>query len=149
MKRLSNLLAALVFASLVIFMSCGGGGSDPAPDPFAEAAVELTASGWSPTAVTDPDDANQLTQWSDFTLSFTGNENGGNYSVTNVPAGFEAVWPTSGTWEFGSTTSVIERSDNVTITAEITATQLTLQFNISTGARASSIDGDWAFVFGN
>lgn len=149
MKRLSNLLAALVFASLVIFMSCGGGGSDPAPDPFAEAAVELTASGWSPSAVTDPDDANQLTDWSNFTLSFSGDGEGGSYSTTNVPAGFEAVWPSSGSWEFGSTTSVIERSDNVTITANISATSLTLQFTINSGARTSSIDGDWTFVFSN
>lgn len=148
MKRLSNLLAALVFASLVIFMSCGGGGSDPAPDPFAEAAVELTASDWSPSAVTSPD-GNTLSDWSDFELSFNGNGEGGRYNTTGVPTGFEEVWPSQGDWEFGSDTETIERSDGTTITSTISANKLTLEFTFESSARTSGIDGQWTFVFGN
>ena len=146
MKRLSNLLAALVFASLVIFMSCGGGGDDPAPDPLIEVAANFSGT-WAPTRVDDPEGVNQLSTWSDFRLTVTGTENGGTYSTgTTTPAGFEAVWPASGTWSWGDTTGGSVTRGGVTMTTAITATQITLTFEITGAARANSINGEWTFV---
>ncbi|MEP1032863.1 hypothetical protein [Ekhidna sp.] len=149
MKRLSNLLAALVFASLVIFMSCGGGGDDPAPDPLIAKAENLTVA-WSPTAVNDPDGVNQLSTWSNFTLTFSGNESGGTYSTgSTTPTGFEDVWPASGSWVFADTDGeVITRDGSLTINVTaLSATQLTLEFDFQSSARTSSIDGEWTFSF--
>ncbi|MEO9872692.1 hypothetical protein [Ekhidna sp.] len=152
MKRLSNLLAALVFASLVIFMSCGGGGDDPAPDPLADDLANLTVSGgWSnPTTVTT-DNGTADGVWTTFGISFTGTVDGGTYTVSNVPDGFSDVWA-DGTWTFGNDNgSVITRvQGGVTtdITASIADGSLTLTFDVTeSGARTSGISGEWTFVF--
>ncbi len=148
MKRLSNLLAALVFASLVIFMSCGGGGDDPAPDPLIEVASNFSGT-WTPTSVNDPDGVNQLSTWSDFQLTISGNESGGTYNTgSTTPDGFLDVWPASGNWTFGDTTGeVVTRDGSLSMTSTITATQLTLTFTISGAGRTNSINGEWTFVF--
>lgn len=147
MKRLSNLLAALVFASLVIFMSCGGGGDDPAPDPLIEVAANFSGT-WAPTSVSDPDGVNQLSTWTDFRLTVTGTESGGTYTTgSTTPPGFEAVWPASGTWSFADTNGQeISRDGSLSVTSAITATQITLSFTITGAGRANSINGDWTFV---
>ena len=147
MKRLLNLPITLVFASLVIFMSCGSGDDNPDPDIFEEATKKLTVS-WSPSAVTGPGSANVQSDWKDFTLSFTGDRDGGDYTTTNVPAGFEDVWPAKGKWKFGDSTSKIDRG-GLDITATITDTALTLAFTYADpNARANGLVGDWVFVFG-
>lgn len=148
MKRLSNLLAALVFASLVIFMSCGGGGDDPAPDPLI-AVAENFATTWTPTSVSDPDGVNQLSAWSNFQLTVSGSESGGTYNTgSTTPDGFTAVWPNSGSWAFGDTSGgAVTRDGSLNMTSTITATQLTLEFSITGAGRTNSINGDWTFVF--
>ena len=94
MKRLSNLLAALVFASLVIFMSCGGGGDDPAPDPLEEIAADLTISGWAQPSTVQTDGGVADGDWSGFTITFSGTKDGGNYTVQNVPDSiYKASYP--------------------------------------------------------
>lgn len=163
MKKLSSLLTALVFASLVIFISCGGddGGDPPAVDPLQEAAGFLTGGAVSgaPASVNDGASADATANWSNFNLSLSGNETGGTYTATGVPAGFEAVWPASGTWEFdGNSATRIIRKDgddgnnpsNVTITlSNLTASTGTLDFSIpdSFTARTSGVAGNWTFTF--
>ena len=146
MKRLSNLLAALVFASLVIFMSCGGSGDDPAPDPLIEVAANFSGT-WAPTSVNDPDGVNQLDSWSNFRLTVTGTEDGGTYSTgTTTPDGFSAVWPATGNWTFANATGTAITRDGLAVTSAITASQITLSFTITGAGRSNSINGDWTFV---
>lgn len=155
MKRLSNLFAALVFASLVIFMSCGGGGDNPAPDPGANALLEqakkLAANTWVVSSVSDPDGPTQ--KWNDFTLKFTANDDGkgGNYEVTGTPDGFDGkVWANgSSTWNFvGDNILKVKRANltpELTISG-ISATEVTFTFNVPTqDGRTSAIQGDWTF----
>ena len=151
MKRLSNLLAALVFASLVIFMSCGGGGDDPGPSQLEITVQNLTVSGGfsNPSSVTTGT-GQADGDWSTFGITFTGTVDGGTYTVSNVPDGFSDVWA-NGNWTINSNGNVITKEQNSVVT-EITATigegSLTLQFDVAEPtARANGIAGAWTFIF--
>ena len=151
MKRLSNLLAALVFASLVIFMSCGGGGSDPAPDPLIEVSTNLTSTGWANASNIQTDGGEADGDWRNFTISFTGNESGGTYDVNGVPEGFEDVWA-DGSWTFGNASGSVITKVQGGVTTDMTATiaagSLTLTFDVADpSGRTSGIAGQWTFVF--
>ena len=156
MKRLSNLLAALVFASLVIFMSCGGGGSDPAPTPSELAAADLVGS-WTVNASSITyDNGNPDGTWTNFALSFTGSASGGSFTTTGTPTegDFSAVWPASGTWSFitagGTADGAIQGIDrgDVEMDVNVSETSLTLSFTVpDQGARTSGIAGEWTFTF--
>jgi len=151
MKRLSNLLAALVFASLVIFMSCGGGGGDDGPSALETAVNNLTVTGGfsNPTSVTTGVGAADG-DWSSFGITFSGTVEGGDYAVSGVPTGFEDVW-SDGTWTINSGANVITKTQggqDTDISAQIEEGALTMSFNVSTqGGRTSGIDGNWTFVF--
>jgi len=145
MKHLKDLLAALAFFSCIIFVSCGGddGGSKDL-DPAVEQANKLIGD-WALTAATL--DGTAADGWDGFTLTFSGDETGGNYSASGAAS--EEVWPSSGTWEFdGDDIGTVLRSDGVEMDVQVSET-LTLSFTIASGsgARASGIDGDWTFTF--
>ena len=162
MKRLSNLLAALVFASLVIFMSCGGGSPKPAPSA-GETQSALFEGTWAVSG--DPIFGNGPEGvWTGFSLSITNAAEGandvwgGNFSATGIPAGYGQVWggtetetSVSGTWAYLSTTNVstvVRSNDNVNISITPSATKLTLQFTVAGPARTSGIfDKQWTFQF--
>lgn len=151
MKRLSNLLAALVFASLVIFMSCGGGGSDPGPSDLEIAVENLTVSGgFSNPSTVQTDNGDPDGVWTNFGITFTGTVDGGTYEVSDVPDGFEDVWA-DGTWTINNGANRITKiQDGVTtvITAGISEGGLTLEFDVAQpSGRTSGIGGTWTFVF--
>ncbi|MEO1253808.1 MAG: hypothetical protein AAFY41_02820 [Bacteroidota bacterium] len=151
MKRLSNLLAALVFASLVIFMSCGGGGDDPGPSELEIAVDNLTVTGGfsNPSSVTT-DNGDADGDWSTFGIAFTGTVDGGSYTVSNVPDGFSDVWA-NGDWTInsaGNTITKVQGGVSTAMTATIAEGSLTLSFEVADPAnRTSGIPGDWTFVF--
>lgn len=153
MKRLSNLLAALVFASLVIFMSCGGGGSDPAPTPEEIAAENLVGKTWTVNSSSITFDGGVPDgTWTSFTLSFSGDATGGTYSTSGVPDGFADVWPSSGSWDFitNSSNAVtgIDRGD-VEMTVTLSETSLSLTFTVPNpnNRTAGLYDAPWVFTF--
>ena len=150
MKHLKHLLAALVFVSLIVFTSCGGGkGGDGNPNPAADQAEKLVAT-WTLAANGAKLESQAVDGWTGFTLTFTGDEDGGNYSTTNVALNSEAVWPASGTWSFDGDDigRILRENDGVSINiSSVTATTLTLAFNINTAVRGSSVDGNWTFTF--
>ncbi|MEQ9405880.1 MAG: hypothetical protein RIM99_19970 [Cyclobacteriaceae bacterium] len=152
MKKLSNLLAALVFVSLVIFISCTSDSTE-VPDPLQEQADLLNGS-WTVSNVGYINNGLPDVSWTEtgsvFTLTISNaTVNGGNYATSNVPAGFEAVWPSSGSWDWANTSgSIIDRSDNVQISiTNLTASSVTLSFDIANGRTVSGINGDWDFTF--
>jgi hypothetical protein len=151
MKRLSNLLAALVFASLVIFMSCGGGGGNDGPSELEIKVQNLTVSGgFSNPSNVQTDGGQADGDWSTFGISFTGSVDGGSYTVSNVPTGFEDVW-SNGTWTINDAGTVITRTQNgvsTDMTATIGEGSLTLEFFVADpNARTNGIAGSWTFVF--
>jgi hypothetical protein len=150
MKRLSNLLAALVFASLVIFMSCGGGSEDPPPDPLVEVVANLKGTAWSPSTVqTDGGAADG--DWSGFGINFSGDIDGGSYTVSGVPDGFSDVWA-NGNWTFknasGSVITKVQGGVTTDMTAAISEGSLSLSFEVAEpSGRTNGIAGNWTFVF--
>lgn len=153
MRKISNLLAALVFVSLVIFISCGGDDGGGTPDPLTQRAAELQDT-WTVTEVRLDGGTNLDADWvaSGFSLTITGaSAAGGSYAVSNVPPGFEVVWPSSNTtWTFNDNdVDELLRGDGVVMAVSgLTGTTLTLTFNITTqAARTSGIAGAWTFIF--
>ncbi len=158
MKKLSNLLAALVFGSLVIFMSCGGDGDDPAPTAEELQAALLTTGAWpvtgSPTYAGTPEG-----DWSGFTITLTGNADGdgsGGYSTSGTPEGYEDVMPSSGSWSFkaGTDGRTIVRTGgsagDVEMAVTVSGTTLSLTFTVDDPAGRTSglYDEPWVFSFG-
>lgn len=150
MKQLSQLLTALVFCSLMIFISCGKKDKNDPIDPVDEVGEKLVST-WEMSSVTV--DGTARDEWADFTLTIAYNpaDNTGTYTTSGVPtnAGADVVWPSSGTFSLavGSTTSAT-RNDGVVITVTVSDTGLDLRFPISgSGDRVSTFDGAWQFVF--
>ncbi|MEQ9306711.1 MAG: hypothetical protein RJQ14_22545 [Marinoscillum sp.] len=161
MKQITRLLTALVFCSLVIFISCkkkkGGGEEDPDNRDIVGAAL---AGPWVPTSVLF-DDANR-TEWSEFSIGFSYNPDtdAGNYTVSGVPTddGASDVWG-EGTvnWAFDgddetADTGTIIREDGVEMSAELdnieSPTKLTLTFSVDDpDARTAGFYGTWKFEF--
>ncbi len=158
MKRLSNLLAALVFASLVIFMSCGGGGDDPAPTVEELAAADLVGKTWTVNASSITYDGSVPDgNWDNFSLSFSGGAAGGSYTASGVDSsdpGFSDVWPSNGSWEFivsnDRVTGIRRTNDDIPMTGTISGTSLTLTFSVpdpGTARTSGLYDAPWAFTF--
>ena len=150
MKQLSNLLAALVFASLVIFMSCGGGGGDDGPT-IVEEKTELLSKEWTVNASEVTYDGGTEGDWSGFKLTFTAN---GSYDTDGVPSGYEDVWPSSGSWEFtDDNASDIQRDGEIIMeyTVAEDGSSLSLEFEVPdpSGKTSGLYDALWVFKFGN
>ena len=163
MKHLSKLFAFLAVASLVIFMSCGGGGDDPDPEPPGkETAEALAATVWSPSQGGVRLDGQERNEWLEagFTLSFTPNSDftGGSYTASNLPSTdfpeANVVWPASGTWSFTTDAEgnlnldEVERQDGVVASINVSETALTITFPIEDpNARVDAVGGQWSFSF--
>lgn len=164
MKRLSNLLAALVFASLVIFMSCGGDGDgDPELTTAQEKSIQLTDGAWTVDAAnvrfgTEISDFD----WSGFSVTFnlasTGGTSGsytsnvGSVTPTDTSGGGQdatALWAaTGGSWTMGADGNSLTK-DGVTLTiSQLTDTNLTVTFTVTSPARTAGVfDAVWTFPF--
>lgn len=158
MKKLSNLLAALVFGSLVIFMSCSPKGGDPVKTPAQIQAELLTAGQWSTsTSNVTYNNAPSDADWTNFKLTLTGSATGGGYNTNGTtPTDFEDVWPGSGTWSFANdggtkiTRSGGSAGDIELTVVSVSETSLTISFTVSdpSSARVSGIyDEPWSFTF--
>lgn len=151
MKNFLNYLTFALFASLIIFASCGGDSSDPEPTDEEVAAEELTSGPATLVTVTNTNNGDEELDWTDFTISFSGDETGGSYTVTGVPSGGEAIWPSSAdlsTWEFveGSSSRII-RGDEIEVGISVSETQLVMSFTYDeTIARVKDITGSWVFT---
>lgn len=151
-------MSILLMLSLIAFTSCnndGAGNPDPEPTltPAQEQAAKIVAGGatWS-LAATDPVtvDGTVSTDWTNFTLQFGGDENGGTFTTSNSASSI--VWPTTGTWTFadGSVTQ-LNRNDGVTMTVNVTDTEMTLSFEVEDpgSGRTLGIAGTYIFKLGN
>ncbi|MEQ8473100.1 MAG: hypothetical protein RIC35_18035 [Marinoscillum sp.] len=164
MKRITQLLTALVFCSLIIFVSCKKKKKPDATEDPRDAAGQALAGPWVPTSVKF-DDANR-TEWSDFVISFAYNTDTdqGNYTVSGVPTddGASDVWGTAnGTvnWTFDGIDETADvgrviRADgtgtpmDVTVNSTESPTALTISFTVEDpDARVAGFYGTWSFVF--
>ena len=155
MKRVMNLLTPLVFASLAVFMSCGGGGDDDAPPQksVAEKKADMMDGKWSVntapgTGVTF--DGSREGDWSSFTLTFKAPDGvGGTYTTSNVPTGYEKVWGKTGSWTFkdDKAEAIVRTEDKVEIGLVVSDDLVTLTFTVPkpSSGRVSGIGKPWKF----
>lgn len=149
MKKFLNALTILSVLTLVIFISCNGDGTEPEPEKSPEQiqAEKIVGKTWTATATGSSVtlDGQAADGWQNFTITFTGNEAGGNFTTTNAVS--PLVWPSQGTWRFQNGVSTLVRSDNVQMTLNVTETQITLSFTIVDpgSGKAQGFGGNWTF----
>ena len=127
MKRVTDLLTALVFISLIVFISCKKGDDGPSGPTPEEEQAELFSGTWPLESATLG--TTNRTEWteSNFSLTVEGNEDGGTITANNVPNidGASDVWPSPSDWSFGSSITQINREADG-IVMNITLTESTL-----------------------
>ncbi len=162
-KFFNYFTAAALILVLGVFSSCGSGGDDPADDidPCKVNADVLVSGTATVKKVTNPDGTIVTSDWTGFTLSFSGTKEGGNYT-TNVTslddASLANIWAASGSWSFDASDANCKKltvngghqsgARTVTISA-ITTQGLNLSFNVPAAdtQRTMGIPGDWFFEF--
>ena len=148
MKIMKSLFLACACATLLIFANCGGGGGDdPVAAPTAaQKNATLLDGTWKLNSVTN--EGTPRDEWTGFTLTLSLDDDfkGGNYITTNIPdADTEGVWASSGTFTASEDLTVLTRNDGTKITLQVSASTLSLSFNISESGRVDGFDGDWVF----
>lgn len=148
MKRLiPYLMFGLFTISLVGLMSCGGdddGDDDPTPTLTPEQEqLAILARTWTLSTATLDNTASDA--FNGLSVTFTENK------AFTVSGDYEPVWPSSGTFDFGSGLFTLQRNDGVTMTisSDLSETSMTLTFNynILPGGRTEGILGDYVFQF--
>lgn len=154
MRRVTNLLTALVFCSLIIVVACKNKKPKDDPDPRDEQGELLTGT-WAVTSAEKDDETREQWVTAGTTITFTYNNDtdAGTYQVQNLPEEGDNVGEVLGTgsqsFSFASeddvNTIIKSNGDEITVTA--TETQLTLTFTVTgVDSRVSSFDGVWTFV---
>ena len=148
MKIMKSLFLACACATLLIFANCGGGGGDdPVAAPSAaQKNATLLDGTWKLNSVTN--EGTPRDEWTGFTLTLSLDDDfkAGNYNTTNIPdADTEGVWASSGTFTASEDLTVLTRNDGTKITLQVSASTLSLSFNISESGRVDGFDGDWVF----
>lgn len=155
MKKTTQLLTALVFCSLIIFIGCNRNNGTDDPDPRDVQAALLTTGTWSLSSATVDGTARE--EWTGFTLGFAYNNDSdqGTMTASGVPSdeGADAVFA-NGNWTFDGTdenadVGVIVRADGIEMSiTTLNETTLTLSFNVpEASGRIASFDGNWVFTF--
>ncbi|WP_258103326.1 hypothetical protein [Marinoscillum sp. MHG1-6] len=154
MKKITQLLNALVICSLMVFASCGGDKKNDPGDARITAGenVKVVVANVSPISVTK--DGVDRTEWdaTKFTFTFEPSTLGGTFTVTGAPAdtGADAVWASSGSWSFPGESAGTIDLDGKTATLSTSASTVSITFDVTgsgTGARAAAFDGEWVFTF--
>jgi hypothetical protein len=61
---------------------------------------------------------------------------------------YDPVWPSSGTFTFGSDINTLTRDDGVSMTISVSETSLSISFTYAdSGGRIDAIPGDYVFSF--
>lgn len=158
MKIFKNLSLVILLASVIVLTNCGPKDPDGKDkvDALKEQAGKLVQS-WTLVANGAKLESDVVATWNGFTLDFTGDKEGGDFS-TNVSSlsgdGVSTeVWPASGGWAFLNDGNkdiigtVVRDNDNVEMDVSVTATSLEITFTIGNSARLDAVDGNWSFVF--
>lgn len=163
MNKFLNITTIALFLGLIIFVSCGGGSDEPdvPVDPCIANAEILISATATISKVTNPSGTIVNDDWTGFTLTFSGNKDGGDYS-TNVSTlddvSLENIWAASGNWTFDAADANCKTltiaggfaagARSVSISA-ITTGGINLSFEVpetDTG-RTMGIPGTWIFEF--
>jgi len=158
MKLVSRILSLLVLASATVFYSSCGGGDDNSKSETDQQLEKLNGT-WVIAAGTDvtqdghpQDGTNSAFNYKGLTLTINGSAGSTTFNWTAAARPQLSPWDSQGTFQFGDpVASQLKRSDNVTITYNVTDTELIMSFTFTgqgyAGSRSKSVEGDWHFEF--
>ncbi|HHP7242942.1 MAG TPA: hypothetical protein ACFCUD_14800 [Cyclobacteriaceae bacterium] len=147
MKTIRYLILLLALGSIIGFISCGDDDDDNDDDTMMmtleEEQLLLLAKDWSVTSIT-VDGVDITANFGGLVLSITDNR---QFSTSG--GDFAPVWPSSGSFVFGSNVNTLERSDGITMTiSAITDTNVTFNFTFSPpDGRTDGIFGQYVCQF--
>ena len=145
MKHLRKFVFFTFSLAALMLISCGN--DDSADDLVTQPTEEenqlesLSASTWAMSSVTlDAADA---------TLNFSGLALTLKADKTYTTNGsYDPVWPSSGTFAFGSDLNTLTRDDGVSMTVSVSESSLTVTFTYAdSSGRIDAIPGDYVFSF--
>jgi hypothetical protein len=149
MNQLNRILSLFLLVGVTVFFAaCDGGGDNEKSEQ--EIQIEKLVGTWNATNVTY--EGNTNADYSTFQLVIGKSSNSAmTYQANNRPAKL-TPWPPSGTFTFGNpVASKLVRDDQVTITYNVSGTNLTMTLENYSGTgyqgRTETVAGNWVFTF--
>jgi|TARA_B110000046_G_scaffold142480_1_gene149299 hypothetical protein len=151
MKHLRSFIFFTFSLAALMLISCGDDDpvtDDPVTEPTEEENQEeenqlesLSASAWTMSSITlDGDDL--TTNFSGLVLTINSDK---TYSTNGE---YDPVWPSSGTFTFGSDVNTLTRDDGISMTVTVSETNLSIAFTyVAAGGRIDALPGAYIFSF--
>jgi len=146
MKQLRKFVFFTFSIAAMLLISCGSDDPGVATDPVEQTEEEkqlelLSASVWKMSSIT-LDGADATSNFSGLELTIKSDK---TYSTNGS---YDPVWPSSGTFSFGSDINTLTRDDGVSMTISVSETSLSISFTYAdSGGRLDAIPGDYVFSF--
>jgi hypothetical protein len=147
MKYFRSLIFFTFSLGALMLISCGDDDDasvtdDPVEQTEEEKQLEsLSASAWTMSSIT-LDGADVTTNFSGLVLTIKSDK---TYSTNGS---YDPVWPSSGSFTFGSDLNTLTRDDGVSMTIAVSETSLTVTFTYAdSGGRIDALPGDYVFNF--
>ena len=147
MKYFRSLIFFTFSLGALMLISCGDDddasvADDPVEQTEEEKQLEsLSASAWTMSSIT-LDGADVTTNFSGLVLTIKSDK---TYSTNGS---YDPVWPSSGSFTFGSDINTLTRDDGVSMTISVSETSLTITFTYAdSGGRIDALPGDYVFSF--
>ncbi len=147
MKYFRSLIFFTFSLGALMLISCGDDddasvADDPVEQTEEEKQLEsLSASAWTMSSIT-LDGADVTTNFSGLVLTIKSDK---TYSTNGS---YDPVWPSSGSFTFGSDLNTLTRDDGVSMTIAVSETSLTVTFTYAdSGGRIDALPGDYVFKF--
>ena len=147
MKYFRSLIFFTFSLGALMLISCGDDDdASVADDPTEQTEEEkqlksLSASVWTMSSIT-LDGADVTTNFSGLVLTINSDK---TYSTNGS---YDPVWPSSGSFTFGSDINTLTRDDGVSMTISVSETSLTITLTYAdSGGRIDALPGDYVFSF--
>ena len=147
MKYFRSLIFFTFSLGALMLISCGDDddasvADDPTEQTEEEKQLEsLSASAWTMSSIT-LDGADVTTNFSGLVLTIKSDK---TYSTNGS---YDPVWPSSGSFTFGSDLNTLTRDDGVSMTISVSETSLTITLTYAdSGGRIDALPGDYVFSF--
>ena len=146
MRHFRSFIFFIFSIAAMTLISCGDDDDSVADDPTEQTEEEkqlesLSASVWTMSSIT-LDGADVTTNFSGLVLTINSDK---TYSTNGS---YDPVWPSSGSFTFGSDINTLTRDDGVSMTISVSETSLTITFTYAdSGGRIDALPGDYVFSF--
>ena len=146
MRHLRSFIFFIFSIAAMTLISCGDDDDSVADDPTEQTEEEkqlesLSASVWTMASIT-LEGADVTTNFSGLVLTINSDK---TYSTNGS---YDPVWPSSGSFTFGSDINTLTRDDGVSMTISVSETSLTITLTYAdSGGRIDALPGDYVFSF--